>query len=354
MPLTPIAPLGPVVSGAGPPCQLWPALSVRAIDVQMYGSLLAHVPGVPACPITQAACGLTNVTDDGWKLAGTGWARPDGAVAEWVAEADGLDDLTGLPLPLVDWVPGPVEAPPIRHVARPGRGRGQMQVEPDRDGDGDRGGHRGGRHHGHRELAQLAAARPAGDQLERPRRRRQRLGLLVQPAVERVALVVSAHCLSRPSVARRSLAAALALCERLLELGPGMVQVRLDRSLRPFDQRRYLLDAEPGVVVEQERVAQPGGQPGDELAHVHVLGRVGRRFGVAARGDVAHRPALPLGLAPVVPDQVGGDHEEVALRVVSLSRLVHFDSSRTNASEAISCAVSSSSTSRLTQPASFG
>ena len=34
--------------------------------------------------------------------------------------------------------------------------------------------------------------------------------------------------------------------------------------------------------------------------------------------------------------------------------LVHLDSSRTNASEAISWAVSSSSTSRLTQPASFG
>ena len=80
--LTPVAPLGPVVSGAGPPCQLCPPSSVRAIDVQMYASLLAHVPGVPAWPITQAACELTNVTDVGWKLAGTGWAWPDGAVAE--------------------------------------------------------------------------------------------------------------------------------------------------------------------------------------------------------------------------------------------------------------------------------
>ena len=80
--LTPVAPFGPPVSGAGPPCQLCPALSVRAIDVQMYASLLAHVPGVPACPITQAVCELTNVTDVGWKLAGTGWAWSDGAVAE--------------------------------------------------------------------------------------------------------------------------------------------------------------------------------------------------------------------------------------------------------------------------------
>ncbi len=82
MALTPVAPFGPPVSGAGPPCQLCPALSVRATDVQMNASLLAQVPGVPACPITQAVCELTNVTDVGWKLGGTGWACPDGAVAE--------------------------------------------------------------------------------------------------------------------------------------------------------------------------------------------------------------------------------------------------------------------------------
>ena len=34
-PLTPLDPLGTPVSGAAPPCQLWPALSVRAIEVQM-------------------------------------------------------------------------------------------------------------------------------------------------------------------------------------------------------------------------------------------------------------------------------------------------------------------------------
>ena len=44
----------------------------------------------------------------------------------------------------------------------------------------------------------------------------------------------------------------------------------------------------------------------------------------------------------------------LAARGGGLSTLVHRDSSRTKASDAISCAVSSSSTSRLTQPASFG
>ena len=66
MPLTPCAPLGPVVAGAGPPCQVLPASLVKAIDVQMYGLLLlAQVPGVPAWPMTQALLVLTNVTETG-------------------------------------------------------------------------------------------------------------------------------------------------------------------------------------------------------------------------------------------------------------------------------------------------
>ena len=99
IPPTPVSPLGAPVSGAGPPCQVCPASSVRAIDVQMYGSLLAHCPGVPAWPITQALCALTNVIDAGWKLAGTGWAEPTGAIAGWVDEGDGLAVLSVLALP---------------------------------------------------------------------------------------------------------------------------------------------------------------------------------------------------------------------------------------------------------------
>src|SRR5262249_21120692 len=47
-PLTPVAPTGPVVAGAGSPRQVLPVSPVRAIDVQMLGSGLAHVPGIPA------------------------------------------------------------------------------------------------------------------------------------------------------------------------------------------------------------------------------------------------------------------------------------------------------------------
>ena len=64
--LTPVAPSGGPVSGAGTPIQVFPALSVRATEVQNW---VAH--GGPACPITQPARVLTKVTEVGRKLAGT-------------------------------------------------------------------------------------------------------------------------------------------------------------------------------------------------------------------------------------------------------------------------------------------
>src|SRR5579862_927086 len=67
--LTPVAPSAAPVSGAGTPVQLFPALSVRATDVQ---NSVAQCPGVPACPITQPVSVPTKVTEEGRKCAGTG------------------------------------------------------------------------------------------------------------------------------------------------------------------------------------------------------------------------------------------------------------------------------------------
>ncbi len=66
--------------------------------------------------------------------------------------------------------------------------------------------------------------------------------------------------------------------------------------------------------MQQERVAQPRGQRGDEVAHVHVLHGIGDRVEGRARGDPADGPPLPFGLAPVVAYQIGGDHIKVTLR----------------------------------------
>ena len=68
--------------------------------------------------------------------------------------------------------------------------RAQVQRQARRHGHRDRRG--GGRRRDHR-LADLAAPGPPGDQLEGAVRRRERLHLLVQPAVDRVRLVVSWH-----------------------------------------------------------------------------------------------------------------------------------------------------------------
>src|SRR5690348_10473632 len=100
------------------------------------------------------------------------------------------------------------------------------------------------------------------------------------------------------------------------EPGPGLMQVRLDRALRPAEHRRHLPDTEPRVVMEQERLAQPVGQRLDKRAHVHVLRGVKHRVAVAGRAHRAQRAALPPRPSPVVADQVGRDHVQVALRIV--------------------------------------
>ena len=70
--LTPVAPSGAPVSGAGTPAQVFPASSVRATEVQYW---VAQWPGVPAWPITQPVSVPMKVAEVGWKLAGTGAGR---------------------------------------------------------------------------------------------------------------------------------------------------------------------------------------------------------------------------------------------------------------------------------------
>src|SRR6266404_7224823 len=69
-----------LVLGAATPVHVFPLSFVRAIEVQIVGSALAQVPGVPACPIVQPSYAETKVTEVGWKFAGTG--PPAGALAE--------------------------------------------------------------------------------------------------------------------------------------------------------------------------------------------------------------------------------------------------------------------------------
>src|SRR6516165_2525689 len=71
-PLTPRAPSGGPVTGAGMPCHVPPPLRVTAMDVQMSGLGPVHCPGVPAWPMTQPVPVETKVTEDGAKLTGTG------------------------------------------------------------------------------------------------------------------------------------------------------------------------------------------------------------------------------------------------------------------------------------------
>src|SRR5580693_2094630 len=81
------------------------------------------------------------------------------------------------------------------------RGGGDVEGGHAGHGDGHPGRDRGHRADGDRQLAYLPLARPPGDQVKCAWRRGQRTNLLVQPAVERVALVVIWHRLPHsPSV----------------------------------------------------------------------------------------------------------------------------------------------------------
>src|SRR5271170_8355473 len=124
--------------------------------------------------------------------------------------------------------------------------------------------------------------------------------------------------LIRPSSqeSRSSRRSGIAVSQRRLQLGPRREQVGLDRALGPVQERRDLPDREAGVVVQQERVAQPRGQRLQQVPHVHVLIRVRRVVEGCGHGHAADGPPLAFGLAPVVAYQVGCDHIKVALRAL--------------------------------------
>src|SRR5260370_2500865 len=57
------------------------------------------------------------------------------------------------------------------------------------------------------------------------------------------------------------------------EPGPRVMQVGLDRPLRPAQHLRDVPDGEAGVIVQQERPAQPVRQALNEGPHIHILRR---------------------------------------------------------------------------------
>ena len=94
-----------------------------------------------------------------------------------------------------------------------------------------------------------------------------------------------------------------------------MVQVGLDGALWPARHRGDLPDLKAGVVVEQDRGAQPRRQCHDQRPHVHLLRLVIGGPG-GGTNKFADRALFSAGFAPVVADQVGGDHVQVAVGIV--------------------------------------
>src|ERR1700722_1303651 len=276
---TPAAPSAGPVTGAGTPLQVFPASSVRAPEVQ---SSVAQFPGVPAWPITHPVCVPMNVTELGRKLAGTGGRAVFGTTDEAAADAVPA-------LPLAEGT-GVAERPLAAGAADGGLSTGRLTICGTATA-----------------AATITAAAPAPTASRRYLRRRARF--LIRSKVPGGGGSGSTRPSSQES--RSSRRSGIAFPQRGLQLGPRREQVGLDRALGPVQQRRDLPDREPAVVVEQERVAQPRRQRGQQVPHVHVLDRIGQVV-QRARGHAADGPPLAFGLAPVVADQVGGDHIEIA------------------------------------------
>src|SRR5260221_11417964 len=235
--------------------------------------MIAQWPGVPAWPITAPMDWLTKVTEVGWKFRGTWIPEPCGdrndvagstlmpekGFGLWIRRLgvggrggdDGPPTATGRPGPL--WLCTGVEA--ILGTAT---------------------------------AAATTITMPAVDITARPAFRR-RARCLIRSNVPGGGARGSTSACSQASSRSRSRGLPIAVPQRRFQARPRVVQVRLDGAFRAAEHGGDLADAEPGVVVQQERAAQPRGQTFDQRAHVHVLRRVVGRVGRGGRGQAPDR-----------------------------------------------------------------
>src|SRR5579872_5205231 len=193
--------------------------------------------------MTAPVCGPMNVTEVGWKFPGSGpWLTRD---------AGGAAVGTGL----LDWEDSPPEPWPV--IAGTAVGRG----EPAAAGGAGRPapGCSADKIPGTEAATAITTTTLAADSDARLTFRRC-ARWLIRSNVPGRGLSGSTSACSQSSTGSRPtgpLASPTGLSQGRLQPGPGVMQVGLDRALGPAQHRRHLLDAEPGVVVQQERAAQP-------------------------------------------------------------------------------------------------
>src|SRR5690348_14753066 len=229
--LTPVPPSGGPVTGAGMPCQIWPASSVRASEVQMLGSGGPQWPGVPTWPMTHPVDWETNVTEEAAKFGGTrsdvgegvGVAEPSSDPA--VPEDDGLAGLGELCCAGVVELDSATGAPPTC----PGSTSRGTMIAP-----------------------AATTAAPATARVACPSLRRRARFLTCSKVPGRGSKGVTR---SSSQVSMSSRGSSMSFPQHCAEPGACVVQVGLDRALRPPEHLRDVPDREPGVVVQQERLA---------------------------------------------------------------------------------------------------
>src|SRR5579875_969094 len=215
---------------------------VPAREVQSAGTGPVQCPGVPAWPITAPVVGLMNVTEVGWKLGGTCWYGGDwrsgappaggGDAGDVAAGLLRVGDECGRGEAIVVGETLPALTPPAwpREGSRPESACGTVTAP----------------------ATTTAAPAPATSARLAFRRRAFRL---TRSKVPGGGCSGSTSASSQASISSRG--SGIALSQRRLQPGPGVVQVGLDRSLRAAQHVGDLADAEPRVVVQQEGAAQP-------------------------------------------------------------------------------------------------
>src|SRR5712691_4659260 len=161
--------------------------------------------------------------------------------------------------------------------------------------------------------AAITTAAPAADAIARVAFRR-RARFLIRPKLPGGGASGSISASSQASISSRGLLTGISQCGS--QARARVIKVRLDRSFRPSEHRGYLADSQVGVVVQQEWAAQPLRQRLDQGTYVHILGREVGRVSRGGGRQGPDGPPLAARLAPVIPDQVRGDHVEIALRAV--------------------------------------
>src|SRR6266700_2694729 len=255
------------------------------MEVQSSGTI-GQWPATPAWPMTAPMPLPIWVIEVGRKCRGGGTVPAAVADSDVRACGTGVEECeVGVPPPLLRLAVGDEGGTDLAVTDRPA-----TAVPP--------GWRRWGITSGRATKAAITTAAPAVVAIARVAFRR-RARFLIRPKVPGGGASGSISASSQASISSRGLLTGISQCRP--QARAGVIEVRLDRPLRPSEHRGYLANSQAGVVVQQEWAAQPLRQRLDQGTYVHILGREVGRVSRGGGRQGPDGPPLAARLAPVIP-----------------------------------------------------